>query len=143
MLEMQGAPLQKINSSLQFHHIGVAAKNIERELQVYKSLGYECESAYFEDTLQGIRGMFLTARGAPRLEMLENLKGSHTLDLWLERGQKFYHVAYCTDDIESMMASFCMNRAKVISPLKMSAYFSKKICFLMLPNRQLLELIEI
>ena len=69
MLEMQGAPLQKINSSLQFHHIGVAAKNIERELQVYKSLGYECESAYFEDTLQGIRGMFLTAQGAPRLEM--------------------------------------------------------------------------
>ncbi len=143
MIEIQKGTPEQINSGLRFHHIGVAVKNMEKELQSYSSLGYECESTCFEDAVQGVRGMFLTAQEAPRLELLENLKDSHTLDSWLERGQKFYHVAYCTDDIESMISFFQTKRAKLISPLKISSYFCKRICFLMLPNRQLLELIEV
>lgn len=143
MFEIQRETPEKANDNLRFHHIGVAVRSIEKELQFYQSLGYECESTIFEDSTQGVRGIFLTAYGAPRLELLENLKDSHTLDPWLERGQKFYHVAYCTNDIESMMASFRMNRAKVIAPLNISTYFRKRICFLMLPNRQLLELVEV
>ena len=125
-----------------FHHIGVATKSIEKELPVYTLMGYEKLGEVFEDPAQGIRGLFLTAKDQPCLELLENLPDSHTLDKPLENGQKFYHTAYYVGDIEAAMEVFRKNRAKVISPLKESVYFGKRICFMMLPNMQLIELLE-
>lgn len=127
---------------MEFHHIGVAVKSIEKEFPVYALLGYEKERDVFEDHAQGIRGLFITAAGQPRLELLENLEGSHTLDKQLENGQKFYHAAYYVKNIEVAAGMYQKNRAKMISPLKESAYFGKRICFLMLPNMQMIELLE-
>lgn len=127
---------------IEFHHIGVATRSIEKEYQVYTLLGYEKESDCFEDPEQGIRGLFITAKGQPRLELLENLAGSHTLDKQIEKNQKFYHAAYYVANIEAVIAYFQMNRAKIISPMKASTYFGKRICFLMLANMSLIELIE-
>ena len=125
-----------------FHHVGVATKSIEKELPLYTLLGYEMESDFFEDPLQGIRGRFLTADGHPRLELLENLPDSHTLDPQLEANQKLYHTAYYVGDIEKAVEVFTRNRAKVISPLKESVYFGKRICFLLLPTMAMIELLE-
>lgn len=127
---------------MKFHHIGVASRQIEKELPLYRLLGYEKEGDAFEDSVQGVRGMFMTADGQPRLELLENLPGSHTLDTPLNQNQKLYHAAYCVKDIETAMDLLIRNRAKVISPLRKSAYFGRRICFLMLPNMMLLELVE-
>lgn len=132
-----------ILDTLQFHHIGVACSNIQRELQSYQLLGYISSGEdLFEDLQQGVRGLFLTMKGAPTLELLENLQGSSTLDAWIKRGQKLYHIAYCVKDIEGVLSALLADRAKMVSPLKESTYFKKQICFLMLPNRQLVELIE-
>lgn len=126
-----------------FHHIGVATREIEKELPLYTLMGYKKESDIFEDQAQGIRGLFLIAKDQPRLELLENLAGSHTLDEPLKQGQKFYHTAYYVQYIEKAIEVFSHNRAKIISPLKQSAYFGKRICFFMLPNMSLIELIEL
>lgn len=117
-------------------------RSIEKELPGYTLLGYSQEGKAFEDALQGVRGLFVTAKEQPRLELLENLDGSHTLDQQLSQGQKMYHLAYLVGDIEKAMDYFCGNRAKVISPLKQSVYFKKRICFLVLPNMMMVELIE-
>lgn len=128
--------------SMKFHHIGIATRQIEKELPLYRLLGYEKESNFFEDPIQGVRGVFLTAEGQPRLEILENLPDSHTLDTMLKQNQKLYHAAYCVKNIEKALDIFTRNRAKVISPLKKSAYFGKRICFFVLPNMMMLELVE-
>lgn len=125
-----------------FHHIGVATRNIERELQTYSLLGYVKEGEMFEDPAQGIRGQFIVAKDQPRLELLENLEGSHTLDKQLENRQKFYHTAYYVKNIDQCQDSLLNCRAKMISPQKESVYFKKRICFLMLPNMQMIELLE-
>lgn len=127
---------------LVFHHIGVAVRRIEKELPLYTLMGYEKEGACFEDAEQGVRGLFLTAKGQPRLELLENLPGSHTLDVQLKNHQKMYHMAYLVKNIEKAAAVFLNNRAKIISPMKESAYFGKRICFLVLPDMMMVELIE-
>lgn len=126
----------------EFHHIGVATRSIDKELPFYTLLGYEKEGGVFEDSLQGIRGLFLTAKDQPRLELLENLPDSHTLDPQLKMNQKLYHTAYYVGDIEKAIEAFTKNRAKIISPLKQSAYFGKRICFLLLPNMGMIELLE-
>lgn len=125
-----------------FHHIGVATKKIEKELPFYTLMGYTPESDYFEDAIQGIRGIFLVAKNQPRLELLENLPDSHTLDKQLEKGQKYYHMAYRVSDIEKAMEVLGANRARVLSDLQPSTYFGRRICFLMMPNMMMIELVE-
>lgn len=135
--------MKQICGAFDFHHIGVATKNIEKELSTYLLLGYEKEDEVFQDDVQGIRGQFLISKSAPRLELLENLPGSHTLDKQLENNQKLYHIAYCVNDVEKAIEVFAKSRAKLLSPLKWSTYFRKRICFLMLPGMVMLELIEV
>lgn len=131
-----------IPGGLHFHHIGVATKGIEAETPAWTLLGYAPEGEPFEDPNQGIRGQFLTAPGHPRLELLENLPGSRTLDGVLKRGQKLYHTAYYTEDIEGAAAALRERYAQVVSPLKPSPVFGKRVCFLMLPNMAVIELLE-
>jgi len=134
--------LRAISGGLEFHHIAVACKNIERDFAAFKFLGYAKEGLPFNDPLQGVKGQFIAARGQPKLELLENLPGSNTLTPWLENGNKMYHFAYTVKDIETAAASFAKNRIKLVSPAKDSVYFGKKICFLMLTNMYMIELIE-
>lgn len=125
-----------------FHHIGWATNNIKKEYNVLKLLGYRREGVEFTDGSQGIKGLFLIGADMPRIELLENLPGSRTLDAWVEQKIKLYHFAYSVDDIEASIEAFQQKRAKLISPLKQSAYFGTRICFLVLPNRFMIELIE-
>lgn len=134
--------LKQAAGAFEFHHIGVATADMRRDLAAYRWLGYAPDGASFEDTRQGIKGLFLSAKGQPALELLQNLEGSHTLDYWLKNKIKLYHFAYTAADIEKTLNAFLALGAKVVSPLKESVYFGKRICFLMLPNMFLFELIE-
>lgn len=134
--------LRSLIGNLQFHHIGVATNSIEKELTPYRFLGYVREGAVFEDPEQGIRGQFITAPGKPRLELLENLGGSTTLNVFLDNRVKLYHFAYKTAKIEEAVNLLNRNKIRIVSPLKTSVYFKKRICFLSLSAGLLLELIE-
>lgn len=134
--------LRSVIGKLEFHHIGIATNGIEEEFAAYRYLGYVREGAKFEDPEQGIRGQFLIAPGQPRLELLENLDGSKTLDVWLQNRVKMYHFAYKTPHIEKAVSVLNENRIRTVSPFKNSVYFKKRICFLMLSAGFLLELIE-
>ena len=128
---------------LKFHHIGVAAHDIEKELTHYSYLGYQLEGSMFVDPLQGVRGCFITADNQPRLEILVNHGESTMLNSWLENGIKFYHFAYETNDIFTTISELEKKRAKVIvKPKPAVAFNNRLICFLVIPNMLLIELIE-
>ena len=128
--------------TLDFEHIGVAVKNIEKEMKNYLLLGYRQVSDIFEDNTQGIRGVFLAREGHPKLELLENLEGRDTVTKQLESGNKMYHRAYLTKNIEAAVELFKANKAKVISPMVMSTFYKIRICFMILPNMEMIELVE-
>ena len=128
--------------TLDFEHIGVAVKNIEKEMKNYLLLGYRQVSDIFEDNTQGIRGVFLAREGHPKLELLENLEGRDTVTKQLESGNKMYHRAYLTKNIEAAVELFKVNKAKVISPMVMSTFYKTRICFMILPNMEMIELVE-
>lgn len=125
-----------------FDHIGVATKSIEKELPTYTLLGYTKDGEIFIDPAQGIRGLFLKQEGHPKLELLQNLDGSDTVTPFLQTNTKMYHRAYYVDDIEKAVEILSNNHAKVISPMKTSVYFKKRICFMMLKNMEMIELLE-
>lgn len=125
-----------------FHHIGVAAKDINSEFKAFGLLGYKKEGPYFEDRNQGIKGQFLTAREQPRLELLANLPNSETLTPMLSAGIKLYHFAYLVKNFDNAVQVFKKLGALMLSPPKLSSYFGTRIVFLSLKNFFIIELIE-
>ena len=125
-----------------FHHIGIACRSIEREEVIYAALGYEREGERFSDPLQGVRGSFMTG-GGPRIELLENLPDSATLTPWLAKNIRMYHLAYLADDFDAEVAVALGAGWKMMrAPLPAVAFGGARVCFLMMPNMQLVELIE-
>lgn len=137
MREMQSVP-----SGFDFHHIGYATASIDQEYRFFERLGYRAEGDAFADPVQGVAGRFLIGAG-PRIELLENLPGSHTLTPWLEAGVAMYHFAYWVDDIESALQWAKSQRGKVaVQPVPAIAFGGRRICFAIFRTRMMLEFIE-
>lgn len=134
--------LREVVGKFEFHHIGIACRDIESEITVFKMLGYRFEENLFVDSNQGITGKFGYASNQPHLELLQNLENSKTLNSYLDKGIKMYHYGYLVSDIEKTMDYITKCNGKMISPLKLSTYFGKRICFFVLSNLFMIELIE-
>lgn len=134
--------IKEYAGEITFDHLGIATKSIEKEIANYLFMGYQPEGFFFEDSEQGVRGVFLELKNHPKIELLENLPGCSTLNNYIKTNNKIYHRAYLVTNIENAIDYFRRNKARVISPLKKSVYFKKRICFVMLPNMELIELIE-
>ena len=127
---------------LTFHHVGVACENIEQEAAHLATLGYVREGSVFEDPVQGVRGLFVGGQ-APRLELLEPLGTSGVLTPWLKAGVKLYHLAYEAGGLEPAIAEMRKQRAKlIVPPVPAVAFGGRRIAFVMLPTRLLVELIS-
>jgi len=127
---------------LEFHHVGVACRDLDLEARPFLALGYRPEGDDFVDTTQGIRGRFLGGL-SPRLELLTALPGRDVLDPWLKSKVKFYHLAYETGDLDATVASVLDRcRAKlVVAPVRSVAFKERRIAFVMLPSMALVEFI--
>jgi methylmalonyl-CoA/ethylmalonyl-CoA epimerase len=127
---------------LVFHHVGVACRSLDREARPLLAMGYEAEAPDFEDPLQGVRGRFLVGQG-PRMELLEPLPGSTTLDPFLDRGVKMYHHAYETPSVDAALAWYATSRARVVAPPKPAVAFGgRRVAFVALPTLMIIEIIE-
>ena len=125
---------------MRFHHLGMATESLEGDLRAYRALGYRAEGAVVVDERQGVKGQFLVGSG-PRLELLESLPGSKTLAPFLSRGIKCYHHAYEVESLENSLAALRAAGAKQLAPPVASAPLNRRIVFLILPNRWIVELI--
>jgi methylmalonyl-CoA/ethylmalonyl-CoA epimerase len=128
--------------NLSFHHLGVACRDLDAEERTWLPLGYSREGPDFEDPRQQIRGRFLVGPG-PRLELLVGTPGSKVLDPWLDRGVKIYHQAFEVPNVRASIEEFKKLRARVVvEPVPAVAFGGREICFLMLSNTCLIELIQ-
>ena len=131
-----------IESVGEFHHIGYASFDVEKEKCLLACLGYKQAGDGFVDDVQGVSGIFM-AGGGPRIELMEQTPGSITLQPWLNAGIKLYHMAYLVDDISHAIEKLRSERAKlIVPPVPAVAFVGKKIAFLMLPNKFMVEVIE-
>lgn len=126
----------------EFHHLGFATASIEKEKSQFATLGFYQKGEAFIDPIQGVIGCFLEGPG-PRIELLENLPGSHTLTPWLNAGIRIYHFAYLVDRLDAALAWTSTVRAKLtVPPVSAVAFQKRKICFAMLRNQLMIEFVE-
>jgi len=129
-------------AGLQFHRIGIACRDIEKEIRAFAMVGYGLEGERFSDSLQKIHGCFLVGPG-PRIELLAPMDDTSPVMSWLQKGVKMYHQAYEVKSIEAAVTALGADHAVVVSPAKPAVAFGgRKIAFLMFPNLLLVELIE-
>lgn len=126
---------------LEFHHVGVACRNLDVEETVFRGLGYRREGDDFVDPVQGVAGRFLTGAG-PRLELLAPAADGGVLTPWLDRGAKLYHLAYLSRSIGADLERLKAARGRVmVGPVPATAFAGRAIAFVLLPNMLLIELI--
>ena len=126
----------------QFHHVGLACRDLERERDAFADLGYAPSGERFTDTRQGVVGLFLEGLG-PRIELLTPLGNSQVLDPWLSGRAKMYHLGYEVPDLtEAIHAAAASGARQVSGPTPAVAFGERKICFVMLRNLFLVEFIE-
>ncbi|WP_116449862.1 VOC family protein [Blastococcus litoris] len=127
---------------LDFHHFGVACRDLDRESQAYALLGYHVEGDDFEDGVQGVRGRFLVG-GGPRMELLVPLSGRDVLEPWLAGGSRIYHQAFMTSDLDAALRALSGAGGRtVVAPVPAAAFQGRRICFVMLRTMSLVELID-
>ena len=150
----KSAPIVKIKSErlfirntqiylneFEFHHIGVATENIDNELSMYILLGYSEESS-FTDYDQGVKGVFMIGDSKPRVEILEDLENSDTLEPFLRRGSKLYHLAFIVNNLEESINKINVVLGGKLLHIKKSIYFNSNVAFVVLKNKLIIELIE-
>ena len=133
---------------LPIHHIGIASADIHKELSIFKSLGFIKEDEFI-DKMQGVKGIFVipSDRALPqyRFELLENLHEEGPLTNYLKNKTKMYHIAYKSEDIQKDMQSLLIagggGGIMQKKPIR-SASFFKKILFVIVNKRLVLEFVE-
>ena len=125
-----------------FHHLGVACRNLDRELAGWLALGYVVEGPGFVDPVQKIRGQFIVGAG-PRLELLAPAEAGSPIEGFLDRGTKIYHQAFEARHFEDGLRSLQNAGARLTSgPVPAVAFGGRRIAFLMTPTLNLIEIIE-
>ena len=125
-----------------FHHIGLACRNIDREMPGLRLLGYLAEGDAVEDPRQQVRVRFFTG-GGPRIELVEPTSSDSPVSGLIKRGTRLYHLAYQVPDFKAAIAKLERERFRCVSPPAPAAAFGmRRIVFLLSDTGMLIELIE-
>jgi methylmalonyl-CoA/ethylmalonyl-CoA epimerase len=135
-------------TGLRFHHLGVAVRDLVAAAESFQRLfGFRVLGGPIDDPIQSVTACFVGS-GVPGeviYELVAPLAGAarSPIDRVLERGNTSYHVCYETPDLEATLTRFVAEDAVIVSgPVVAVAFEGRRIAWLLLPTRHLLELLE-
>ena len=124
-----------------FHHVGIACVEVDADERLFAALGYHRERADVTDPLQNVWARFMVG-GGPRIELLGDLRGAAIVQS-AQKGRRLHHLAYEVDDLDITSSEFRDLGAKEVAARRPGVAFDMRdICFWMLPNMMLIELIS-
>ena len=131
---------------LRFSHLGVAVPDLEAAIVLYQELlGYQLLSGPFDDNGQHVSVAFVGngQEGNIVIELVAPLGHKSPVDSVLAKGRAAYHVCYETSNLDASLAEFRAKGCAVLEqPTPALAFEGRKIAWLYMPNRQLIELVE-
>ena len=140
--------------ALRFDHIGIAVRDLDAARRSYEELfGYTPLSGPFDDPVQQARVLFLAD---PRLavgdgngssdvvlELVAPLDETSHVARLVDSGVGAYHVCYRVEDLGAALEEFRGKGCLIVKqPAPAVAYGGRRIAWLYLPTRQLVELVE-
>lgn len=112
------------------NHIGIAVKNIEVSLPLYRDvLGMKFEGSE-EVADQKVRVAFLCV-GESRIELLEPTSPDSAVAKFLEKnGEGIHHIAYEVDDVEAALAELRAKEVRLVDQTPRGGAHGTRIAFL-------------
>jgi methylmalonyl-CoA/ethylmalonyl-CoA epimerase len=122
-----------------FHHIGIACKEIPKELERLKKIHTVIDqSAIIYDHLQEVNLCMVTIEGGFKMELVSG----KTVEALVKKGSINYHLCFECDNINSEIERLVSNGALLVSPTKPAILFGGKLVAFMLVSYGLIELVQ-
>lgn len=111
-------------------HVGVAVKNLEEALHVYRDiLGFQLRGIHVL-TERKVKVAFLSTGGEANIELLEPLGDDSPIARFLEsRGEGIHHIAIKVKDIEKVLGEFKSKGVTLVDDKPREGAEGKKIAF--------------
>lgn len=115
---------------MRLEHIGIAVKNIEERLMIWRDVfGFRVEMIR-EIPEQKVKVAMLDA-GTLTIELLEPLTTDSTIQKFIERrGEGLHHLSFEVDDIEKKIEEFKNQNLKMIDEVPRKGAHASKIAFI-------------
>lgn len=115
---------------MRLEHIGIAVKNIEERLIIWRDVfGFRVEMIR-EIPEQKVKVAMLHA-GTLTIELLEPLTTDSTIQKFIERrGEGLHHLSFEVDDIEQKIEEFKNQNLKMIDEIPRKGAHASKIAFI-------------
>ena len=128
---------------MNYHHIGICTKNIDKEIKVYKKLGASQFSKIYKDRKLRVKVCFFLL-GKLKFELVQPLFKNSPIDNLIKKKIRIYHVAFTVQNIDKTLKKYIDAGSILIWPItKAVALKNKKICFILTPSKDIIEFIEI
>ncbi len=122
-----------------FHHVGIACKDIEKELAKLKKIHLIIEqSDIVFDPLQNVHLCMITTEGSFKMELV----AGETVEPFLKKGITNYHLCYETENIEEEIKRLIANGALLVSASKPAVLFDGKHVAFLYVSYGLIELVQ-
>ncbi len=109
-------------------HIGVAVKDLESAMEVYKKLGFEIEG--IEEVREQKVKVAMLPVGESKIELIEATSDDSVIARFVEKkGEGIHHIAVNVDDIEKALDSAKAQGLQLIDEKPRIGVGGKKIAF--------------
>jgi methylmalonyl-CoA/ethylmalonyl-CoA epimerase len=127
-----------------FHHLGIIVDRIELSRKYFLDyLGMQIISEIIYDPIQKVNLLFIKNESDLVIELIEPANENSRLYNWLKKGNSLHHMCYevnnIHDEIKKLRDIGCL---LFIEPVPAVAFNSRLICFLLTPEKIIIELLE-
>lgn len=133
------------NYGLQFHHFGLAVRNVAQALKVLQGMGYVC-GEQIHDPLQNVMLIWCEHQRMPAVELVSAFTDGGPLDKILnDNPQLIYHICYSSFDILASIAAIKDDAIRVLpvsSPKPAVLFNGKQVGFYQIKGFGLIEIVE-
>lgn len=128
---------------MKIHHYGLAVKNIEKSMEVFRLLGYEVGDVIIDPT-QKVQLSFIKPPSGALIELVcDRDENGPTSRLVNKQGSGFYHVCFEVDDMEQAIKDFkCKKYSLLHQPTAAVAFDGREIAWMYHQDIGLIELLE-
>ncbi len=132
-----------MNSNFIFHHLGIATRNIEKCVSVYRELGYSISRIKIEPS-QNVKICFLSKEGSPTLELVEPLNNDTPVsNIVKNSGTTPYHTCYKVENlVQSINELEELNFRLLFEPIVSEVLDQGMFCYLFSSVTGLIELYQ-
>lgn len=124
---------------MKLHHIGIACKNIDEEIESISKIHHVIkQSPKLFDEAQNAELVLLTLADGTHIELISGKQ----VEAFVKKNITYYHLCFEVDDINAEIERLVKDRAYLISPPKPAVLFNSRLVAFLNVSYGMIELLN-